>query len=462
LVVWERSFSGGFGVIDTMAFFIPISLEDFKYLTNKTMRTIKIDQKVKEEGNDVGSLIFDFHNFNINLPESWQYGISGRISRDIWEYDEKSRTTWLNKSGWPYVRLEFSIPKVLHGHNLYSCDFDSVVDACFMVRQAFKDEYELELPDLTSWYPCRIDTCANYVLNSLDEVLAWLRYCSKFEYPRKPRFYQDSTLYWATRYSTFKCYAKGPEFKVHDAARIRNDIEGRRLQNFANQILRIEVEHRGKLKNLAQEAGIVNLSSYEMQLGHCEVFRKLLLDELALPGTSDDRKKEINMRLTGLFFEIRELEEKMLSEKLPSFHGFLNLYDLMRYFDPLAEMEKAMDKFTMKQETKVMRSADVFELLQTRMSSRSANFYYGMFVNLVTHGVKFCREHYKDSSFRKGKKVFRELGISLFCTDLEKVDLPTDFDLEAAFLDRGFPRDFSTEMSADNHYYQLPLRKVAL
>jgi hypothetical protein len=54
----------------------------------------------------------------------------------------------------------------------------------------------------------------------------------------------------------------------------------------------------------------------------------------------------------------------------------------------------------------------------------------------------------------KGNKLFRDLGISLFCSDIEKRDLPTEFDLERAMLDRGFPSDFSLDMVPENPYYQ--------
>jgi hypothetical protein len=397
-------------LIDTIRFLIPILMWDYELLREKTVRTLRIDQNDVEmnERNGVGLIMFDFHGFDVKLPDSWAYGVSAKLSRDEWLYDEKECSPWLNRKSTPYVIFEFSVPKVLYGHNLESCDWNDCVDACYKVREAFKTQYGLDLPDLDGWYPTRVDTCANYILPSKDAVLKWLTYASKFDYPRKPRFPQSDSLYFASRHSTFKAYCKGSEFKAHDSKRIADELQRKQLQKKADCILRIESEHRGLIKQLSEDIVCGKAKRKDMEIKHLSLFRSfaekerdVLSAELVSVGRSFAmtdtrllaacclvllyRRRVVEKRISKLFWKIRDWEERE-EFFIPRFHGYVNLFELVKVFDLREEMKKACDKFLIKFETKVMKSADVYALLLQRLGSRAAGFYYGMFVNLVTQG----------------------------------------------------------------------------
>ena len=158
------------------------------------------------------------------------------------------------KAGIPHVRLEFSIPKILLGHNLQSVDMTLIYDAMYEVKKAFEEKYECVLPDMSEWYCYRIDTCANYILSNEQEVRNYISYLSKLDYPRRePIRYGDSGLYFPSQQNTLKVYAKGPEFKRNDKNRFLDPAMSYELYDRARNILRIEVEHKRRIRYLTNQ-----------------------------------------------------------------------------------------------------------------------------------------------------------------------------------------------------------------
>lgn len=375
-------------MIDTIGLFVPISIDIFSALSERSITTQRIDKST-------GEIEFEYNNFQTSY--SWNYRVTWKMSTEHWEYDPGLKNTVL-REGSPYLRFEFSVPKILYGHNLFSCNFADALVACGQVRAKFIELSGVEIANIKDWYCYRVDTCANFLLENIEQVKSYIRYLQRFDYPRRVKnLYSDTGIYFASKHNTLKTYCKGLEFRKHDAMRFDNDIEKQRLQNFANIILRVEVENKLSLRAMRQKI-----------------------------------EKENNKFFNNVY------------------KGYLTLFDTILLFDGGREMQRIMSKFLVGTETKVMRNLDVFRVLKNELGHRSANFYYGIYTFLILHGQNETKRQIKKATYYKALSIFRQFGISVVASDMKQLE---------QVIDLGFPSDFSLTLNESNKYYQL--RKAA-
>lgn len=366
-----------------MGFFVVIDSKTYDLLVNRSIMTQRID---KENGN----IEFEYNNFHLN--QSWNYKVVFSIDTKIWQYDPVLGVPVLSYC-LPYLRFEFSAPKILWGHNLESCSVSDALYAANLVRDSFNNLFGVSIDKVKQWYCYRLDTCANYILDNENQVKAYIRYLQRLDYPRRIKnLYEDTGIYFASRNNTLKVYAKGVEFKKHDRYRFLDELEQQRLQNQANRILRIEVEQKNILRTVYK-----------------------------------------NLVKRGYFYN--------------TWSGYMKIYDLLENFNLRYEMERVIQKFLGGSETKVMRNLDVYRLLKRVKSNRSANFYFSIYNLIVLHGQKEAKRQIPESTYYDALRLFRQLGISLISADVKKTEY---------ILEKDFPADFSLEMSEHNKYYQLP------
>lgn len=412
-------------MFDTMGFFIPISGDLYNELAAKSLLTQRIDQNQCDENGEL-EIVFSYHNFATRIPSS-DYRVHWKIDNTHFVYDERIKKTVLTH-GVPYIRLEFSAPKVKWGHNLYSLDQDGLIESCFMVRESFMQQYGVAIPSVKDWFCYRADICANYFLENQDQVHKYINYCKKFLYPRRELKQRlDATgITFGSRYSTFKMYGKGAEFKVNDFRRIVNDMERRRLLHYAEPILRVEVELKGW---------------FDYQY---EKLSALYAQEQMLYRSGTEARFKLEWRAQRRFFK-----------------GCMDLYGILKEVNIMDAYKDHLKKFHGNMEmTKVMRSEDVFTLLLSNYGSQRARNYFVVFMLLVTYGSEVAKSRIPKASYYKAVSAFRSLGISVAASDIEKKDVSDDmlqqFNFNQSLIDRGFPSDFSLEISAENKYYQMP------
>lgn len=365
--------------------------------------------------------MFEYSNFQM-LEPSHGYGIKFQLTDEAYVFDVALNRPVFTRVR-PYIRFEFSIPKMLYGHNLDS-SFD-VIGACRKVKSTFEEIFICSIPYVEAWYCYRIDTCANFIMNDSNEVKKFISHLQQLDYSRKPKQIHngatDCSLYFATRYNTLKIYHKGMEYKKHDGKRRVNILlteEARAKEQFkADCILRIEVEHRRSLEYLTDKAG----------------YGSVVLDNL---GTQP------------------KLNIQFLAENVELFGKFLNGYNLVLLLEKVdfkTEMERVMKKLLNGTVGAVQKSADVYNVLVLRLGTKSGNYYYAIWSRIITHGQAAVKLSIKERTWFKACSIFRELGISLIASDIYRGDV----------AECGFPTDFKLEISRDNKYYQLPLELAA-
>ena len=380
-------------MFDTWGFYIQISENEYEELIQKGLMTQRVDR-------DTGFVEFEYTNFRVS--HSWNYRIQWKVD-NMHMCKLPGFAVPQECRGIPYLRFEFSVPKVLYGHNCESVGMDGVIEAFAIVKAGFENMSGVMLSGPGDWFVYRVDVCANFILNDINEVKSYIRYLQRMDYPRRTgNAYKDTGMYFASVHNTLKLYCKGAEFKEHDAGRFVSDIEKMSLQKKANNILRVEVELKRRIKYIVEK--------YETEW----------------------------------------------NDHISKFKGCICLTDLLTIIDFNEELVRVMKTFLISKVTKVMRSLQVLEVLKSVLGVRSARMNYAIYMLLVTQGQAEVKRQIPKASYYKALKIFRENNISVVASDVAR---SSDFQENTEFeyiLGTGFPVDFSLEMNSKNKYYQMP------
>lgn len=436
-------------MIDTVGFKAIITYDDYERILEKTRTTQRIDKETGET---------EFEYDNGQTVHSHNYKIIYKITDDYWYYDEKGKMPFKEK-GIPHVKFEFSVPKILFGHNITSAGMGLIYEAMYPVKLNFEDKYNCTLPKMHNWYCYRIDICANYILDSEEQVRNYISYLSKLDYPRrKPNRYGDSGIYCPSRHSTLKVYAKGPEFKVHDMERLREHQELATLREKASRMLRIEIENKGKLKLMtaqynSQFDDVSEDKKFQMEWKYYQNELKRLEEE-KLNNENDEaiekRIEEVNKKIrkmndrTMMF----HLEESPGQKRIKTFEGYPRMGDLITIIDCKYEMTDAMRKLLSGTEGRVTECLNAENTIRKHCSQRQAPSFIAIYYSIINQGQDHARKKFSRNIYYRALKFFRETGVTLLIEE------------EPKNPDYGFPRDFSLSMEESNKYYQVPLQEM--
>ncbi|MEW6002541.1 MAG: phage/plasmid replication protein, II/X family [Nitrospirota bacterium] len=378
-------------MVDTIGFKVLIDKDIYECLKDQMVVTERIDKKS-------GDVEFEYHNTKLDFNNpSWNYRVSFKLTDEYWDYDKTNRHP-VRANGIPNISFEYSVPKLLLGNNLISIDPSLIYESMYKVKESFEQEFNVELPCPNEWYCYRVDTSVNYILDNENQVRSYINYMQRLDYPRKIKnSYGDTGIYFPSRHNTLKIYWKGAEFKKHDFERAQNKELANKYLCLAERILRIEVEHRKRLRYIA-----------------------------------DTYENDSNASFT-------------------KFEGYVRMADFMEIFNFKEEMERIMSKILCGTETKLMKATNVFALLKMRYSEIQARSFYLIYWLIVTQGQKEAKKETRQGTYYRALKAFRELRISLITSDDNE---------ERFFLEKGFPSDFSLAMNEENKYYQVPVIEV--
>jgi hypothetical protein len=156
-------------------------------------------------------------------------------------------------------RVEGSIHKAMHGHNVYGGPVDPREAIGWLICQV-SCLLEVELPDLEHWFVKRLDVAECFDLGSLDNVRGWIRAKSLVVYPRREvHFWGDMGLSVSGTTTDLRAYAKGPQFHKEGGyqalLKCRTPEVAFEVSRKAESILRCEVEIKGPLLEKQEHKG---------------------------------------------------------------------------------------------------------------------------------------------------------------------------------------------------------------
>ena len=413
-------------MIDSVGFYIQLEPELYQKLMQIGILTQRIDRVT-------GFVEFEYTNFKAN--HSFNYRVQWKIDNRHYVKDHDSGSVVVEE-GIPYLKLEFSAPKILFGHNLDSITIESMLDACLVVKEKFEQLSGVTLPGPGEWYIYRLDVCANFVLDDLKSVKSYIQYIQRLDYPRRSgNAYKDTGLYFASRYSTLKIYCKGEEFKKHDAVRFcqkKSDDMGSFIKHVRDNC------NKECSDWYDQENTVSEIEAYRLQHKANNILRI---------------EVELKRRIAYLVAK----HEQEFNETFLQFKGCVSVEDFLYIVDVKFEMERVMQKFLVGVETRTMKIGDVQSILNQAYSCRRAAMLFSIYTIIVLQGQNEAKLKFAKRTYYDALRAFRENNISLICSD---VKLDEDFKERPEFecvLARGFPADFSLKMDSSNKYYQLPL-----
>jgi len=164
-------------------------------------------------------------------------------------------------------RVEASIHKAMHGHNVYGGPVEPQEALWWLVCQV-SSMLEIELPELEHWFVRRLDVAECFDLGSLSNVRGWIRAKSLVVYPRREvHFWGDMGFSVRGTTTDLRAYAKGPQFHKEGGyqalLKCRTVDIAFEVSRMADKILRCEVEikavtldkmeHKGRASTITRE-----------------------------------------------------------------------------------------------------------------------------------------------------------------------------------------------------------------
>jgi hypothetical protein len=164
-------------------------------------------------------------------------------------------------------RVEGSIHKAMHGHNVYGGPVNPQEAIWWLVNQV-ACLLQCDMPTLDHWFVRRLDVAECFDLGSLDNVRGWIRAKSLVVYPRRDvHFWGDFGLSVSGTTTDLRTYAKGPQFHReggYQALLVCRDVNvAHEVSAMAQRILRCEVEikapkfekceHKGRADMITRE-----------------------------------------------------------------------------------------------------------------------------------------------------------------------------------------------------------------
>mgnify|MGYP001492311452 CR=1 FL=1 len=141
--------------------------------------------------------------------------------------------------------LEFSIPKLLHGTNVYLANIFELETLFEKIYQIIKSKYKL-FPPTKLWTVQRLDICYFWKFTSPEIAQRHLDFIKFIEYPRKNRHFYKTTAMFSGRNFTLRFYIKKPEYLMSDYKVLKYDFEDEAQKglDYCQNMIRFEVEIR--------------------------------------------------------------------------------------------------------------------------------------------------------------------------------------------------------------------------
>lgn len=280
----------------------------------------------------------------------------------------------------PFIEAEASVHKFRYGQNVYgdTTGFQSQVsfflDSLSTILNPV-DDLELDLPEPLDWTVTRVDWSEMHRLNP-QQIADYIHYLSLAKFPRRQamRFGQTGVYFPGT--VTIKFYHKGPEFKSHDAKRVRDGYKSlllkncdTSLHNSVDQIVSKKIKALQRLAdNRLRTEAEIHAEKLRYDFGHLPTVAQV---------TDDYLKKTYH-----------EQFEKLLKEGA-------------------ADME-------------TVRNHDAVKARLNRLcpSKVTANKLLGFWMRLVAEGEERLKEDFSKATICRNKKILKEYAISWVSGDV--------------------------------------------
>lgn len=334
------------------------------YMADSLVRRIE-QQCILRSGMHLGTgeVIYELHTGE--LLGSWDSRIGIKPMREEHIADKNGRTR-LHPCE-PYLFIEASVHKVNLGHNVYGgpTDFYRAMRELVALVERLLDT---DLPAADIWTVHRVDVANVFALTS-GAIKQFFDSMQLLSFPRRGKKAMKCahSIYFPGKTTTVKFYHKGPEFRVHDAGRLK-------------RFFRILFDH------------LHGTNSKNADL----VERKVR----ALQRLADRRLRvEVEIHADKLQYDFgRSPMVKEVSDEY-----------LQRIHD--AEIERVLREGKQGMDT-VRTEQAVWQRLQDNYPAKLAHVLHAFWQVMATRGDHIARERYTKPTFYRNRKLLEEAGVS--------------------------------------------------
>lgn len=418
-------------------------------------------QSVLRSGMDLrtGEMLYEMTSGQ--LQGSYDSRISFKVMRDEWK-NIKGRCELLPSR--PYLLVECSAPKILHGHNVYGapCNFPQTARLVLstlelLINPTMNPDYEF--PGYSGWEVRRVDWAEMFDIHP-DGIAEYFRALSKARFPRrtaKKSQHGEHSLHFPGEMTTLRLYHKGPEFVEHDLKRIARILPIVAENRFPNWTENQRIEWVYKKINMEKrpdgqyKGSFVRLAYRRLR---CEVqinAPKLTYDfrESNLIKSTDEKIRaasniefvpsDVNAPALSYQFEKMQHDlkkhdcfvnamEYQMGERYPLIDEVTDEYLISVYE---TEMQKLLHEGKSEMETVRTHEAVRARLLDQYSKSRAKNL-LAFWMRLSAEGEALVRIDYDKSSFYKNRSELEKVGISWHKSDVcilpdQQTMLPRNF-----------------------------------
>jgi len=289
----------------------------------------------------------------------------------------------------PYLIVECSLPKAMHGQNMYGVIAD-LPQACENLRALLQQLLGVELPHTGKWTVQRVDWSENFRLpyQAVQEFFEGIYHVA---FPRrKMQKYGNEAIFVPGTTTTIKLYHKGPEFERNDRKRLYVVLRGMFQQNRAKDAP-ADWAHRQASRKVAALQRLAN--------GRLRAEVEVHAEKLDYDFGHKPKVHEVTTAyLEGVF-------DKEISRLLREGRDGVQI---------------------------VRTSLAVRDRLEAHYALELAGRLHGFWLGLATHGEDDMKTRSTRPTFYRRRKQLVDVGVSWLATDRQLIErqgqtLPADF-----------------------------------
>lgn len=310
-----------------------------------------------------GELLYELHTGQ--LLGSWDSRISVMPKHEEHVADKNGRVRLQPCE--PYLLIEASVHKVWHGHNVYGGPtnfLQAARDLVALVEQLL----DTDMPAADFWTVHRVDV-ANVFKLSAGAIREFFDGIQLMSFPRRGAKAMKcaNSIYFPGKTTMVKFYHKGPEFMVHDQARLRSFF----------RTLFIHL-HGPDAKN-------VERAERKVSALRCLAFQRLRVE---VEIHSDKLQYDF-----GRNPQVREVSDAYLDQ----------IHD--------SEIERILREGKQGMDT-VRTEEAVWKRLESTYDARLAHVLHAFWQTMATRGDEKARQRYSKPTFYRNRKLLEEAGVS--------------------------------------------------
>ena len=330
-----------------------------------------------------------------DLQGSWDSRISFKVCRDDWITDANGTLQQVTCE--PFVLVEASIHKFFYGQNVYGNPTD-FQERCrlfinLLGEMLAGDEYSSDeayklLPEPMKWQVRRVDWAEMFRLSPAAQT-EFFRALKNCKFPRRAlkEAKYDTAVHFPGKFTTFRIYGKGAEFKKHDYPRLKRSLT-------AYQIKQAEFNSESYSWIDKKLSALQRLANYRLRV--------------EVQVNSD----KLNYDFKGRYPLVSEITDKYLVDI---------------YQDQIFKL--------LREGKSEMQTVRTYDAVQARLNSlfgaKTANTLFAFWLKMSVRGEEVVRLDYSKSQFFSNRKRLVDSGISWHSSDVfvvpQDTALPKDF-----------------------------------